>query len=154
MPREIPEFDLGELAPQKLARCTIHGRAYVLIEAPESAAAAYRNAVARSMRMAGGENQQNTLVGFDGAAEADAELLAACLKESETGKPGFTAAKIRSWPASAVAPLVELLKRGSGLLAEPEKPAGEGGEGGEGNSPAGGETPPGDTPDTSGSPTD
>jgi hypothetical protein len=150
MTREIIELDLGDLQPKKLARYTIKGRKYVLVEAGEGATAAWQNTHRRVSRM----SDDGKFLGFDGGAEAGAELLAACLKDSETGRPAFAADTIRQWPTSVTQPMLMLLLRGSGLAAEEEQaPAAEGAEGNPQETPAeGGEgTPPDATEDTSAS---
>jgi hypothetical protein len=112
-------IDLGDLSPAKLGRYKIRGKDYVLNEANENAASAFRNAHFRSMRL----TAENKMAAMDGAAEADAELLAACLKDSETGKPGFKADFIRQWPSRVVQEMLRKVQRASGMLPEEEKPA-------------------------------
>lgn len=105
---EALDLDLGDLERRK-ARVTIAGQKYVLREATEAVAAEYRNAAARAMRFESGRMR-----GHDGSAEADAELLSACLQRSDTGAH-VSPQEIRDWPTRVTSQLLKTLKQMSGM---------------------------------------
>jgi len=83
---------------------------YVLTEATEDIAVAYRNLVIGSMSM-GPEGKPQTVKGI---ADGEPFLVAGCLRNAETGGP-VSEVTIRSWPSKVVKALFNKAQEISGL---------------------------------------
>lgn len=112
-----------DLAVKEVA-ATIGGKKYTLREASEDAAIKYKNALARSVRVADGK-----VVGSDGVGDAQALLVSLCLFETiadDAGRPAgernVPLVTVRGWPARVVRPLFHRAEQISGLEDGPKDP--------------------------------
>lgn len=80
--RFVFDFDKDDLAP-KSTPVKYRGKKYVLKEADNAAAVAYRNATSKATRLVDGK-----LSGFDGLHDADPLLVSMCLYEVDATGPG------------------------------------------------------------------
>lgn len=103
------------VAPVKLA-----GKAYVMVEASEAAAAKYRNFAARQVKY----TPEGKLAGVGDVADAQALLVSLCLFEAE-GRVPVPVQIVRGWPARVVGPLFEAAKRMGGIDQETEESLGK-----------------------------
>lgn len=104
---------------------TIGATTYILREASGGAASEHKDATFKAVKV---NNQTNTST-FAGIADADLVLLSRCLLEDKTpsDKPDrkmlmpVGLATIRSWPNRITEPLVEYLKKISGMQSAETK---------------------------------
>ncbi len=117
--------DFNDLTPQE-RRETLGGDEYVIREASEAAAVAYKNAQMRAAKMSDGK-----LTGFDGYADADLVLAVACLhpvdkstgqvKVDQSGDPWTLAERtVKRWPHRVVKRIVAVVKELSPDLEDKE----------------------------------
>lgn len=117
-------YDLDPICVPK----TLGGKKYILMEASEGAAAAFRNANIRGARF-----RNNKVVGVDGVADSQAILVSKCLalvdhntgqvRRDPSGDPvTVDVAVVRRWGARVVKPLFDEVKEISDLDEKPRTP--------------------------------
>lgn len=121
------DFDLNfdDLAPKEIP-ASIGGKKYILRQASEGAAVAYRNAALKAAKMVDGK-----IVGMDGVANAEPLLVSMCIHplDHNTGKPRLLPsgdpaptplATVMSWLPHVVTKLFATIKEISPGLEEKE----------------------------------